>query len=686
MKRCLLACMLLLSACAAMAINRTQTRLVLSLQSARPGQTIWAGLEMKMPPDWHVYWTNGGDAGSAPTLEWHLPKGVTAGEIQWPIPRKMVDKVSDETTIVTYVYSNTVVLPVALKLDAALPPGPLDIKATAHWQECADICVMAHEDDSTTLNIGAETKESDDAAEIEQWRKKLPDGAGAASVSWDGAPRGPKADSRALLIDWTKGAEPADFYPYANTDFDVSGLTEDLHAPNSVRLRKGVHKGDGANWPSRVAGILVGKVGTPDEFATTLDAPIAATAATSPTKSAAPVSLVVLLAKLGAALLGGLILNVMPCVLPVIALKVLGFVNQSKEHPRRVRQLGLVYGLGVLASFLALAVLAVGVQKAGGVANWGDAIRNPHVQLAMTVLITLVALNLFGVFEVTLGGGAMGAATDLASRQGFGGAFFNGVLATILATPCTAPFLTTALAFAFTQSAATIVAVFLTIGVGLALPFVLICFQPRLLKFLPKPGAWMVRFKVAMGFPVMATAVWLVWVSARDQDAVLRLGLFLVVIACAAWIWGEFGQRSRRGGAFAISLALAVLGYFAIFSGKAEIDWQKWSPEAVDAARRGGHLALVDFTAKSCLNCKINKATSIEIPSTRAKLKQLNAVAFEADYTYEDPAIAQALRQFDRPGVPLVLVYPKDPSKAPEVLPPILTPAIVQGALQRAAD
>ena len=259
------------------------------------------------------------------------------------------------------------------------------------------------------------------------------------------------------------------------------------------------------------------------------------------------------------AFVGGLILNVMPCVLPVIALKVLGFVNQSKEEPRRVRQLGAVYGLGVLVSFLVLAGLAIGAQLAGGVANWGDAFRNPQFQIIFTILMTLIALNLFGVFEITLGGKALGAASELSAKPGFPGAFFNGILATLLATPCTAPFLGGALVFAFTQSPLVTVLVFLAAGLGLAFPFVVLCWNPRLIKLLPKPGAWMEKFKNAMGFPMLATAVWLMWVSSSREDDALWLGLFLVILALAAWIWGQFVQRGARGRVPAAVICLLLL-------------------------------------------------------------------------------------------------------------------------------
>jgi thiol:disulfide interchange protein DsbD len=277
----------------------------------------------------------------------------------------------------------------------------------------------------------------------------------------------------------------------------------------------------------------------------------------------------------------------------------------------------------------------------------------------------------------------------LAGRQGFSGAFFNGVLATILATPCTAPFLGAALAFALAQSAPVIVLFFLTAGIGFAFPFVLLCAQPRWMKLMPKPGMWMEKFKNAMGFPMLATAFWLMWLSANDESSLLWLGLFLVVLALAAWIWGEFVQRAmrRKGWAAALCAVLLALDYTFVLQGHAsKIDWQPWSLQAVQEAQRAGHPVFVDFTAKSCLTCQLNKASSIEIDSTRAKLKQIGAVVLVGDYTREDPAIGQQLRQYDRSGVPLVLVYSKDADKPPQVLPPILTPSIVLNALDKAAQ
>ena len=397
----------------------------------------------------------------------------------------------------------------------------------------------------------------------------------------------------------------------------------------------------------------------------------------------------------------------MPCVLPVIALKIFGFVAQAHEAPARVRKLGIIYGLGVLFSFLILAGIVIGVQSAGRLASWGMQFGNPYFLVGMVVLVTLVALNLFGLFEVTLGGGAMGSASELASKEGASGAFFNGILATALATPCSAPFLAGALGFAFAQPAPVIVLMFLSVGAGLAAPYVILSFQPAWLKFLPKPGAWMERFKNAMGFPMLATAIWLLSLVSRHYGTggVLWIGIFLVFVALAAWTWGEFVQRGtkRKGLAMLLSLTFLAGGYVlalekqlhwrtppTITAGKIQIEpggiaWQPWSRDAVDKARAERRPVFVDFTADWCVTCQANKKTSIEIESVRKKLEEIGAITLLGDYTLVPDDITQELKRFGRAAVPLVLVYPKDPAKPPVELPAILTPGIVLDALNNAA-
>ncbi len=703
----------------ATAATTTQIELWLSADQAKPGETVTAALQLKMAPKWHSYWKFSGDSGEGTRIQWELPAGWEAGEMEWPIPEKLV--VADLTT---YVHHGEILLLTPLKIPLNAAVGEVVVKGKVVWQECEEVCIRGKKEVEARLRIGDSTQLSARAPRIESARLKVPRSDPrlplSASLRTGAAP-----DTRILTIQWADSAPAGgfDFFPYPDQGIEVGGATDQLKdglPAGTAAIRKTLTLSDG-KVPPRIRGVaawgsMEGREVELDLIHPGVDASPMGAAATpggeglgkdqAGAKPAAPRSLWWMLIF---AFVGGLILNFMPCVLPVIALKVLSFVNQSKESPHRTKSLGLLYGVGVLVSFLTLSLFAIGVQSTGGLASWGMALQNQVFRAVLTVVVTLVALNLFGVFEVTLHGGVMGAASQLTSKEGFGGAFFNGVLATVLATPCTAPFLGAALAFAFTQPAAITCLLFLTAGAGFASPFVLLCWNPAWIRWLPKPGVWMLRFKVAMGFPMLATAVWLFWFTAPryGKSGVLWFGLFLVVVAMTAWIIGEFVQKSGKNKAFAgvAALALFLGGYAGLMEGQLQwrksperqvvnslkegpdgIDWQPWSPEAVQAARDKGVPVLVDFTADNCLNCQVNKKTSLEIESTRAKLREIGAVALLGDFTDEDPRIAAELQRYQRAGVPLVLVYPKNKANPPIVLPVLLTPAIVLDALKRASD
>ncbi len=703
----------------ALAANAAHTRvqLLLSADTVRPGDMIWAGVDMKMDPGWHTYWKNPGEAGMATKIEWQLPPGVTAGETEWPLPEKL-----PPAEVTTYGYNDEVMLLVPLKVPADFKPGlQFDLKAKVSWLECKEECVPGNANVEATLNLGRETTNSADAAAIDLWKSKVPQpGDSLKAQAWWEKPA--NGDTRPLIIEWLTPGQigKADLFPYANDNFDVQAATENLPAgAGEIHLRKSVQKFSG-DWPKEISGVVVMEVGgqrkgfkvkmtvgnqapageiisSPDRMG---NSPVATGGASVPPPQ--PLWKMLLYA-----FIGGLILNIMPCVLPVIALKILGFINHAQHEPRRVRALGLVYAAGVLASFLALAAMVIGVQAAGHHAGWGMQFGSPVFIVILTSLITLVALNLFGVFEVTLGGQALSAAGQLASKQGAPGAFFNGLLATALATPCTAPFLAPALGFAFTKSPPLIVLIFLFVGLGLAAPYVVLSWNPAWLKFLPKPGAWMEKFKIAMGFPMLLTAVWLFNLAADDYGTnVLWLGVFLVLMAFAAWIFGEFVQRGRigKGVALVIVLILLIGGYAFALENQLHwrepivaattgslpesadgIDWQPWSPDAVTIAQNEGRPVLVDFTANWCLTCQVNKKFAIEIPSVRQKLKEINAVTLVGDYTHFPDSITAELNRYSRAGVPLVLVYPKSVDAQPIVLPALLTPGVVLDALNQAA-
>jgi len=674
---------------------------VLSVGTAKPGDTIWAGVDLKMEPGWHTYWKNPGDAGMATKIQWQLPPGISAGDIQWPLPDKF-----PPVEVTTYGYENETMLLAPLTVASNVPPGPVELRANVSWLECKDVCIPASQDVEATLDIGDETKASADAAVIDAWRQKVPQADSSLQLSgwWENSTND---DTRPLLIDarqleYGKVLEydSADFYPDASDNFEIQPTTEKLAASTSeVKLRLSVKKYSG-DWPKEISGVLVTELNGRRQ-GTTVAIPIseqqpAGMAASAALENSAgggegqrvSASLPSMLLY---AFIGGLILNVMPCVLPVIALKILGFVSEARSEPRRVRNLGLLYAVGVLASFLALAAIVIAVNAAGHRAGWGMQFGNPVFVVCLTTLVTLVALNLFGVFEVTPGGAVMDAAGKLAGRHGAPGAFFNGVLATALATPCTAPVLATALGFAFAQSKPVIVVlIFLFVGLGLAGPYVLLSSNPALLKFLPKPGPWMQRFKMAMGFPMLLTVVWLFNVASADYGSrVFWLGVFLVVVALAAWIFGEFIQRGRRGKGIAVAAILILLagGYVYALEGQLHwremaeattvvgpeagsgIDWQAWSPQAVAKARADGKPVLVDFTARWCVTCNAIVKPALENRLVAEKLRTLDAVPLLADYTRTPQAMTDEISRHGGAGVPLVLVYPKNSALPAMVLP-----------------
>ncbi len=680
-------------------VAHTQARLVLAAETVRPGDAIMAGVHLHMDPRWHTYWKNPGQSGQATTIEWRLPAGITAGEIQWPVPEKLPDN-----EVTTYIYEKDVVLLVPLKIASDLKAGPLELKAEVKWLECEVKCVQQGATVQASIVVAAETKASKESALLAEWQKKLPKSSQDLSPRawWEKAGTG---DLRPLILEWTasKQSGEADFFPEGSEQFEVQPMTVRLASDTGkIRLRAQVKKFQG-DWPKQISGLLIEQSGN-ERSGYEASLPVATSGGSGSLAGSSPPSVWQMLLY---AFIGGLILNVMPCVLPVIALKILGFVSQARDEPRRVRVLGLIYAVGVLVSFLALALLVVGLKAAGSQAGWGFQFGNPYFILAMTVLVTLVALNLFGTFEITPSGRAFDAAATLSSKQGATGAFFNGLLATLLATSCSAPFLGAAVGFAFSQSALVSVLIMLTVGLGLAAPYIVLSWHPAWLKFLPKPGQWMERFKIAMGFPMTAAGVWLCsLLTAHYGERAWWMAIFLVFLAVAAWVYGEFVQRGRRYRfpAFLFAICLLAVGYLYALEGQLHwreplkegaistaskeaprgIAWEKWSTGALAQARAQGRPVLVDFTAKWCPTCNTVVKPSLESEAVRKKIKQTNTVALLANYTRLPADITAELKRFNRAAVPLVLVYPRNPELEPKVFD-LVTPGVVLDALDWAA-
>lgn len=690
--------------------QHTKVTLLLADRALRPGDTTQVGVRLRMDQGWHTYWVNPGDSGGPTRVEWTLPEGITIGPLQWPVPEPYT-----VAGITTYIYHDEVLAMAPLHVSDRVTPGEYELKAAVSWLECELLCLPGETTVSTQIEVGSETTASAEGKEFEAARQRLPRDTLPEGLTSEWAGPGTD-DERMLVLEWvTTGTNGSvNFFPLPGKGYRVSSEGKASVAANGrARLQVAVTR-LGEEWPKEVAGLVVDRLGSqPIAHQVVLQPGGKAMSLMSGTETAAEstdgAGAPSLWLMLWFAFLGGLILNVMPCVLPVIALKVLGFLEQSRHEPGEVRRHGLIYGAGVLASFLVLAGMVLLVQAGGEAASWGMQFQNPVFLVAMTTLVALVALNLFGVFEVTLGGRTMGAAAQLAAKGGASGAFFNGVLATALATPCTAPFLGLALGFAFAQPPLVVVLMFLVVGLGLALPYVVISFAPGLARYLPKPGAWMERFKVAMGFPMAATAFWLLSLLGRHYGSagVLWIGVYLVFVALAVWVWGQFVQKGvhHRTLSMSVSVVLLIVGYLFALERQLNwrdsasvvnrsnadlhsggIAWEPWSAMAVAAAREEGRPVLVDFTAEWCFTCRLNKETSLEIEPVAGRMKELGAAAFLGDYTLKDPKITAELHRWGRAGVPLVLVYPADASEPPRVLPEFLTPGIVLDALEWAGD
>lgn len=711
----LLAWLFFFGAATAYAQTSTRVRLLPEADQVTSGGKFLVAVELAMAPGWHTYWRSPGDAGQPTKITWTLPQGFSAGPIQWPAPEKITE---DDLTVNAYSGVATLLVPVSV--DASVPAGRFELSAKVSWLECQKSCIKGATTLTAAIEVGNAITPSKHQPLITSAKAKIPQAfGGTVSAAWVGDGN---AQGRTVEIRLMSQTGSWDLLPDRNPLGTWSGKSEVSSKGADIVVRK-IFSPFEKDWPTNISGLLVRDVGTAGaatfEFSSQIGAaataPMIATAPVLESTNAVPVAVAEdapsesnsFLGYLVGAFLGGLILNIMPCVLPVIALKILGFVGQASQNPKRVRTMGLVYGAGVLASFAALAFLVIGVKAAGGNASWGMQFQNPKFLIGMTALVLLVALNLFGVFEVVLGGGAMQSASDLAGKEGLAGAFFNGVLATLLATPCTAPFLGVSLGFALAQPALQILLFFITAGVGLAFPYVLLCWQPAWLRYLPRPGNWMVSFKIAMGFPVLATGLWLFTLAAGHygNDKMLWLALFLVAVAMAAWIYGRFIQpsQSRNLAGWAFVGALLAAGYFWFLEGELNwrrpasrersatahtgpISWEQWSQDNVRRIREGGRPVLVDFTAEWCTTCQINRRRAIEVEPVIQKLKSLNVAPLLGDFTFDDEAIAAELKRFKRAGVPLVLVYPADTSKPPIVLPDgLFTARTMIAALESAA-
>lgn len=692
------------AAAAPVKTEHVEAELAPQTTTAAPGGTTYVALRQKIVPGWHTYWRNPGDTGLPTTLEWTLPAGWRAGPIVWPAPGRYV-----LGSLMNYVYETEVYLPVPIEVPANAKPGPATLKAKASWLVCKDICIPETADLTVSLPVAAATPAPNPkfGAAIANTLAEAPKPSGLKATYGVGK------DGIRLTVTGAgvKGADVsrAYFYPFEPGFVEhikpqwaargPDGLTLAIPPDPEFKAPKGDISGVLALGPGKSFEITA-KPGAPLAGAEGLT-PLASTEGTGGGgggETAAPALKGGVLAALGLAFLGGLILNLMPCVFPILSMKAAALAGHA-EHPGEARAQGLAFLAGVVLSFVGLAAALIAARAAGEAVGWGFQLQSPVVVASLALVMLLAGLNLSGVFEVGLS--AQGAGQGLAAKSGLAGAFFTGVLAVVVAAPCTAPFMAGAIGWAFTQPPAVTLVVFVALGLGLAAPFLAVSLVPALFKRLPRPGAWMSRFRQVMAFPMYGAAAWLAWVFALQAGVSALAFLFAaaVVIAFAAWAWGasQGGGKVLLPRVAAAAGVLAAIPLVALGAGQkapvatqtadapgAPLPTEPWSPERVEALRAEGRPVFVDFTAAWCVTCQVNERTALAGKGVADAFARTNAVYLKADWTNPDPRIAKALAEQGRSGVPLYLVYEAKPGSPPKVLPQLLTEGLVVEALEAA--
>ena len=654
--------------------------LVAETTSVRPGAPVTFGLVLRCAPHWHVYWKNTGDVGTSPTVRWTLPAGATAGPIRWPAPKRYLFGGNG-----VFVYEGDVLLPVEVTLPATLAPGTVTFVAEVEWLVCQD---QECEPGAATLSLTLPVSDAPLAADprardlFTATRARLPEVLPASSAR---ATR--EGTSFALRLlgagPWTDPEASIEFFPAADTLVN-SAIPRVARGDGQTALLSPAAKRLSAP-PTSLKGTLVVTSG-PATAVYDVDAAIGP-AGGEPWLYPSDLSLALALLL---AFLGGIVLNLMPCVLPVLSLKILGFVERAGESPALVRRHGFVYGAGVLASFGALAAVLLVLRAGGEGVGWGFQLQDPRFVAMLCLVMAGLGVSLFGAVDLGASLARLGGGTGVAS--GYTASFLGGALATVVATPCTGPFMGPALGFALTRPPVEAVAIMLSLGVGMALPYVLLASFPRWLKWVPRPGAWMDTMKTAMAFPLVATAIWLAWVLGQQNGVdgmVLVLGACLV-LSLGLWLVGHYAAPHRRTAVrwlagFGLGLGLVVVavvvGLRAAEPPPPPLAWEAWSPERLASATAEGKTVLVDFTADWCLTCKVNEKTVLLSDAVRDAVDRGHVVLLKADWTRRDARITEALARFGRASVPLYVVYNSRPGTSPPlILPQLLTAGVIQGA------
>ena len=660
-----------------------EASLIADTSTIVPGQPFRVGLHLKIAPGWHVYWQNPGDSGIATEAGWELPENFMASSLQWPLPKR----IAEPGNIEVYAYKDETLLIAEVTPPKSIDQKEIILRANPKWLVCEQICIPGAAELELTLPV-AESAKPANAELFSKFNALLPAvSAPPFAMSWARTPTGWNLALRDVV-----NAGRIDFYPYANNKAPVGHTAPQTLNNGAADIAVPVE------GSPEVEGVIVVENGQRRGWIVSSKQEIAPAAQKADRSSSG------LLRYLLLGFIGGLILNLMPCVLPVISLKIFGFMRQAGDSRANILKHGLAFTAGIFLWFLGLAAIIIALKAAGSEVTWAFQFQNPWFNFVIGAVVFVFALNLFGVFEIVLPGRASQGIAEAGSHGGLAGSFAQGILATLLATPCTAPFLGTALGFAFSQTPAVIAAMFASIAAGMAFPYLLLSAQPGWMKFLPKPGAWMERLKQFMGFPLLATLLWLLYVigQQRGTEAVIWASAAYLCLALAAWLYGAFlgpvaTGRTKALAVLGILLSLLLgLGYFTgnLFarvaatvpekSATVSSDGMPWVPYSEAELQRllaEGKPVFVDFTADWCITCKFNMRTAIDTKAVRAAFEKLGIVPMLADWTNSNPEITKKLAQFDRVGVPFYLFYPAGRANDPVILPELLTEQILLRAI-----
>jgi thiol:disulfide interchange protein/DsbC/DsbD-like thiol-disulfide interchange protein len=666
-------------------VAHLHVQMVMPNTTLNPGEPADVGLYFKLESGWHVYWKNAGDSGEPPRIRWTLPDGIKAGAFQYPAPKRL-----PLGPLMDFGYEDEVLFPLTLSVEKSAKPGPAPLQAKVDWLVCREVCIPG----KAELEIAATVSDHPvkvvaSAADADIYKRLL-----------SRLPEPLPSSATGVFATTATGFKLAIFTGRAETSaafFPVDQNILDNPTPQKASpLDKGVVldlKKD-ANLtgnPQQLAGVVELSDGRAYDIVAKPGAIPAAVPKTG---------IEGLLKAAGLAFLGGMILNLMPCVFPVLFIKGLSLVQASGEEKHTLFRHGLVYTAGIVASFWLLVGALLGLRAAGSTLGWGFQFQSPVFVALMAGLLFFLGLSLAGQFEIGLT--LTSAGGTLAQKQGYAGSFFTGVLAVVVATPCTAPFMGAAVGFALAQSALVTFAIFTALALGLASPYLLLTYQPAWTRLLPRPGAWMEVLKQATAVPLFGFVIWLVWVLAQTRGSVAAAALLVafLLLAIAGWILGRWPAKRvptlAAGSVIVVAIVTCIYGVTSLAgpvaastssggqSNQGASQWEPWSQAAVDKYRAEGRPVFVDFTASWCLSCQVNERVALRTAQVDAAFKKDNVALLKADWTERDDAIAQALTSLGRSGVPAYALYASN-SGTPELLPEALTPGIVTDALDKLA-